>query len=270
MNHSTVRRAAVAASMLTLLALCGLGIGVRAEAPRVQPSEEAERFEVDHVFFFSQAQAPELAAFEEAGFLPHSYTNTHDDQGTAGRYIYFDNVYLELLWVADEEIAAANEKRCDTDMNARQGWPQREGVSPIGIGIRDHRYADAPPAREHKYKADWMGSGDDYLGVFTPEYRMNEPWVFRMPPGWTVPAREEFGERDRPFLEHPNGARELTNVVFTVVGENRLSKGLRELASDGKFSFTKGEEPFVEMTFDGGAQGETADFRPGIPLLIHY
>jgi len=115
-----------------------------------------------------------------------------------------------------------------------------------------------------------MGPGDDYLGVFTPEYRMNEPWVFRMPPHWTVPAREEFKERDATYLEHPNGARVLTEAVFTVVGDTKLSKGLRELAADGKFSFVSGEEPLVELTFDDGAKGETADFRPETPLVIHY
>ncbi|MFT5424589.1 MAG: hypothetical protein ACI89L_002385 [Phycisphaerales bacterium] len=265
MKHQRIRSVAIAAVGLSVLAGVGLS-----ELGQPDPAESTARFEVDHIFFFCKPFAPEMSALEAAGFRRMPHTNPHGDQGTIGRYFYMDNVYVEFLWVTDDQIATANEKRCDTDMNARQNWRDTEGVSPIGIGIRDHEYAEDPPAKEHVYKADWMGSGEDYLGVFTPEYRLNEPWVFRMPPHWTVPAVEEMTGDGAEFLAHPNGARVLTDVVFTVVGETRLSRGLRELSDDGKFSFISGEEPLVEMTFDDGAQGETADFRPETPLVIHY
>jgi len=270
MKNTKIGRVALAALSLSALAIFGLGLGALRESTQPDPPESSARFEVDHVFFFCKPFAPEMSALEAAGFRRMPHTNPHGDQGTIGRYFYMDNVYLEFLWVTDDQIAAANEKRCDTDMNARQNWRESEGVSPIGIGIRDHDYEADPPAREHVYKADWMGPGDDYLGVFTPEYRMNEPWVFRMPPHWTVPAVKEMTGDEARHLAHPNGARVLTDVVFTVVGESRLSKGLRELQEDGKFSFVTGTEPLVELTFDDGAQGETADFRPETPLVIHY
>ena len=229
------------------------------------------RFEIDHVFVFSEPGGPETALFEEAGFNVSPHTNTHGDQGTTGRYVYFDNVYIELLWVHDARAAEANAPRADSDFNARQGWRSDAGVSPFGLGLRDHAYGEAPPAREHVYKADWMGERpDNVLGVFTPRERLDEPWVFRMPNHWTREPRTSFRNEWLARLDHPNGARRLTAIDVRVPSE-RLSPGLRRLASDGRFELTPGAaERVVVMTFDGGARGGTADFRPDLPLVIEY
>ncbi|MEL6329125.1 MAG: hypothetical protein AAFR38_05650 [Planctomycetota bacterium] len=142
-------------------------------------------------------------------------------------------------------------------------------MSPVGIGLRDLEYARTPPGEPAVYKADWMGEEpEDYLEVFTPEGGYAEPWVFRMPPGWTRPARGSWGPRSSAFLEHPNGARVLTGATFHVVGGVSASVG--SVGSVANFRFVEGDAPLIELTFDGHAQGETLDFRPESPVVIRY
>lgn len=242
--------------------------GASAANSEMQPPA---RFEVDHIFFFAKPFAPEMLAFELAGFNRWPFTNSHSDQGTRGRYIYFDNVYIEFLWVDDEDVARANAARATTDMTVRATWRENPSVSPFGIGLRDLAYDEPPPVTAHVYKADWMGPEEgDFLGVFTPPDRAVEPWMFRMPPHWTKPAREELGPQSSRNLEHPNGARVLTAVEFTVNEPEPLSEALESLARDGAFSIVRGPEPLARLTFDGGVQGKTVDFRPETPIIIHY
>ena len=233
--------------------------------------EGLPRYKVDHMFFFAKPFAPEMTAFEVAGFIRWPFTTSHTDQGTRGRYVYLDNFYIEFLWIHDAEIADANSKRAGIDMNARGAWRNNASVSPFGIGLRDHDYDAAPSTAIHVYKADWMGPEEgDFLGVFTPENRINEPSMFRMPPHWTKPAREELGPQSSKNLDHPNGVRVLTAAEFTVTGDQPLSEALQALSANGAFDFIRGDEPLVRLTFDEGMQGKMLDFRPESPVIIHY
>jgi len=45
---------------------------------------------------------------------------------------------------------------------------------------------------------------------------------------------------------------------------------LRYLEKERILTVGRGEAWTVELTFDGGAQGKERDFRPELPLLIHY
>ncbi|MEM1330219.1 MAG: VOC family protein [Planctomycetota bacterium] len=257
--------------LLVVMLAAFFGVGCQAPQAPQAPQEPAARFDVDHVFLFSEQDGPEAELFEAAGFIVWPRTNQHSDQGTTGRYIYLDNVYIELLWVHDEALAEANIPRANSDFNRRQAWSGDPGVSPIGIGLRDHRYEELAPAAEYAYKADWMGpQPENVLGVFTPSDRLNEPWVFRMPNHWTREPRTRFEGEWAERLNHPNGARRLTEAVFELP-QDELSEPLRIMEGDGRFRFLTGSENhLVTLTFDEGAQGRVEDFRPALPLVIRY
>src|SRR5436305_8641465 len=56
--------------------------------------------ELDHVFVMCARGAPEGDALVRAG-LREGTANAHPGQGTANRRFFFENAYLELVWVAD-------------------------------------------------------------------------------------------------------------------------------------------------------------------------
>jgi hypothetical protein len=64
--------------------------------------------ELDHIFILCAVGAPEAAALIRLGFSEGT-PNTHPGQGTACRRFFFDNAYLELLWVHEEKEARGAE-----------------------------------------------------------------------------------------------------------------------------------------------------------------
>ena len=59
----------------------------------------SHRFEIDHLFVTVSQGAPEVAPLRRLGFHEGGQ-NVHPGQGTACRRIFFENVYLELIWPA--------------------------------------------------------------------------------------------------------------------------------------------------------------------------
>src|SRR6266481_9637578 len=57
--------------------------------------------ELDHIFICSSRHGKDVRALAEAGFSL-GLNRIHDGQGTANALFFFDNAYLELLWVNDE------------------------------------------------------------------------------------------------------------------------------------------------------------------------
>src|SRR5688572_7246379 len=61
---------------------------------------QTRRVELDHVFIVvTPGAAAEIAALRAAGFTVAADPRKHDGQGTASVAAYFENAYLELIWV---------------------------------------------------------------------------------------------------------------------------------------------------------------------------
>lgn len=112
--------------------------------------------ELDHLFVFvgPQDAAPGGVAFEAltALGLEPSFTRRHVGQGTANLCFAFDNAYLELLYVADEDELRTSPLGRAGFAN-RAAW-RKTGASPFGIASRGgalpgdswtYRNPDFPP-----------------------------------------------------------------------------------------------------------------------------
>jgi hypothetical protein len=58
--------------------------------------------ELDHIFIFTH-QAQQVASTLQTFGLSEGTANVHAGQGTACRRFYFQNAYLELAWVINED-----------------------------------------------------------------------------------------------------------------------------------------------------------------------
>jgi len=234
------------------------------------PDMAGSRYVIDHIFFFSDGFAPELAYTEQHGFNAWPFPNTHTGQGTTGRYIYFDNVYVEYLWVDDADAAEANIPRARSDFNARNTWRNDPSVSPFGIGLRDRREGEPRAFETSTYTAEWMNGGFD---LFPAENAgdITEPWVFFLPDAITGNPRDNFSGRGLTRLDHPNGARVVTAVTLVLPHGQEPSRTLRTLEADGLITIEHGDEHRMEIELDNGAQGETADMRDrGMPVIFRW
>src|SRR5580765_5868731 len=90
-------------------------------------------FEIDHIFICVEVDAPEAEGLTAFG-LTEGKPNTHPGQGTACRRFFFENAYLELLWVHSSADAQAEQTRRTRLWERWSG--RRDGACPFGICVR--------------------------------------------------------------------------------------------------------------------------------------
>jgi hypothetical protein len=264
--------------LATYIAVLGAVFGLSMDAAAQDTEQPAtqtasyggERYEIDHIFFFSEGFAPELSYLEQQGFLRWPFDTSHNGQGTTGRYVYFDNFYIEFLWVDDADAASANTDGTVTNFNDRNRWSSDASVSPFGIGLRDNQEGTPRGFETSEYSAEWMG-GEFVLSPTGSAQDLAEPWSFFMPRDMLSNPRDSFGGRSASRLEHSSGARLLTGMTLVLPAGQQPSSTLQALAADGLVSIIEGEEHRIELTLDYGEQGITTDLRErGIPIVFHY
>lgn len=159
---------------------------------------------LDHVFAFVEpaAAAPGGAAHDTLtalGLVP-SYSRRHAGQGTANFCFCFDNAYLELLFVVDEEELAAP-AIARAGLHGRSRW-RENGASPFGIAVR----------------------GGDLPG---------ETWRYRFdgfPPGVSIAVAAESGDARLPFVFGAVGTQPPSEWTNGLAGARQSAAGLAGLS----------------------------------------
>jgi hypothetical protein len=213
-------------------------------------------FELDHVFVAARFEAPEMKLLREAGFL-EGPAHDHPGQGTASRGIFFENAYLELIWLTDATAAAA---RAVSRTGLAQRSDPRQEACPFGFGLRSTLDpVPRPPFATWEYSPPYLPEGTSFPMAASSE-KLDEPLIFVLPwarsPSWEVP-------------DHPNGARRLTAVTFGP----RVSKPSEVLTSFlglGLARCADSDAPLLQVELDQHRQEHDRDFRPDLPLTIHW
>lgn len=213
-------------------------------------------FELDHVFVAASEGGPEIELVRKAGFI-EGPAHDHPGQGTASRGVFFENAYLELIWLTDRAVALAP-PIARTGLAARAD-PLR-GASPFGFGLRSTR-DPVPPAPFDcwDYAPPYLPPGSAFRMAASSEVLV-EPLIFVLPwsrtPSWDVP-------------DHPSGARRITGVRF---GPRRdaPSAVMQAFLSLGLVSCGEDAAPLLEVQLDGGRRGKQCDLRPGLPLRMEW
>ncbi|HWC77552.1 MAG TPA: VOC family protein, partial [Blastocatellia bacterium] len=200
-------------AFLILLALSSAALPA-SQSPNTFP------LELDHVFIWVTKGAPEAKALEDAGLQMLGEISKHTGQGTASRLFVFENAYLELIWIDDDQAASRNAARTAVDMVVRANWKQTK-ASPFGVGL--HRIAGVTnpiPFQVIEYWSDWMKANTSiqFARVVTND---KEPMYFVLPEYLAVPdaaAREKVRQTNpnHPWLvKHRLGLSKLTSARIT-------------------------------------------------------
>lgn len=216
---------------------------------------------LDHFVLICDPGAPQADALTDLGLVEGS-GNVHNGQGTANRRFFFDNAYLELLWVED-----LDESRQEPAFRTRlwERWLRRhDGSCSFGIALRPDDPADAeepPPFPTWAYHAPYLPAQVSIgIAVATP---LTEP-EFLYINFATSPQ-----SKAREPLEHPLGLRQLTHVrIASPVGVQ--SPAAKTTAAFGIASFTAADDYVTELFFDHALKGQSADLRPALPLLLRW
>lgn len=213
------------------------------------------RIELDHLFVCSARGAPEADELVRFGLLEGS-PNQHPGQGTANRRFAFANAMLEFLWVSDAG-EAQSEKTRRTLLWER--WSGREaGASPFGICVRpaglEHR---EPPFPAWEYRPAYLPHP---LEMHIAETGVEEPM-------WVYLNFLRRADRERHFVDHPVGVREITGLFLTTPTPLRSTASQR-IIENKILSSRDGLVPVLEIEFDHNQRDQVVDFRPRLPLVF--
>jgi Glyoxalase-like domain len=237
------------------------------------PARISSVVELDHVYLYAPTRSTEaevVAALTQVGFRV-SQRNEFPD-GVVGRYVRFDNAYLEVLWYDGTTPT-------DADTRWQSRW-ESTGASPIGIGL--HRAKAAPqelPFPTRGFVASWLPPGTE-MRLLGTEADTQAPSMFVVP--------EERAYADTPTLErqlatapseelkrrlsnraHPLGVGSVT-AVRAVIDPSGISNAVRMLSESGLVEIVSGNAPLLELSFDYANQRESRDLRPLLPLVLTY
>lgn len=222
-------------------------------------TEPPPRFEVDHIFITVTPGAPEVDRLLARG-LEEGPPNRHPGQGTACRRVFFQDRYLEFLWLEDRN-EAASELVAPTGLEARAGLAA--GASRVGIALR--RVPGTPtddgiPLETWPYRPAYLPEGMA-LPVATPPGALAEPLVFFLP--WERAWEPRLGP-------HPNGVGRVTGLTLTLPEDIRSAPVPRWLESVAGLTVVPGDRERVTVELEGGSRGESVDLQPAAPLRLHW
>lgn len=226
--------------------------------------------EVDHIFVCTPVGGTVASVLQELGLHYSGDIARHVGQGTASNVIFFQNAYLELIWIEDKKAVEQTAAQTGLDLLTRTGWQQTR-ASPFGVGLRSKPGLPPPRSRASKCWAEWMRP--DTVIHFATDNLTNaaEPVCFVIPECIALTSRlDSTSEAHRQLVSHPLGVKYLTGVKITVASDAELTNTVSMLSGNRVITLARGLAPLLELTFDGGFQAQVLDARPTLPILLKY
>ena len=211
----------------------------------------------DHIFIFTNDQGKIADQLVEFG-LTEGSSRVHAGQGTSNRKFYFENFFLEILWVHDET-------EIDSELIKPIGLWQRadyqsSDFSPFGLCIVNTNETNNLFENAHKYQPSYFPDGM-VIDILKNEHQPNFPWTFRLP------FKGQKKNETEP-TKHKNGIKQLSKVDFYVENINDPNF-IQSFKGEQNINFIKSDKTWLTLTFDEAKQGLRITFE-SLQLTIEY
>ncbi|MFN7260871.1 MAG: VOC family protein [Chryseotalea sp. WA131a] len=213
--------------------------------------------DIDHIFIFTDDNGKIADKLVEFGLVEGS-NRVHVGQGTTNRKFYFDNFFLEILWVH-------NEQEIKSDLVKPIGlWQRadykRNQFSPYGLCIVKSDDNNGLFENSFEYQPDYFPNGMT-IEILRNENQPQLPWTFRLP-------FKGQKKNEKEPKNHKNGIKRLTKVNFNYKN-SQTDKYLNFFSEESNIDFTVSEDYGMTLTFDNNKQGHREYFA-GLKLTIEY
>ena len=212
---------------------------------------------IDHIFIFTDKNGKVADDLVDFG-LTEGSNRIHVGQGTTNRKFYFDNFFLEILWVH-------NENEIKSDKTKPMGlWQRAEyktnHFSPFGLCIVNSDDTEKTFEKAFRYQPDYFPQGME-IEIIKNENQSDLPWTFRLP------FKGQKKHENEP-TKHKNDISVLTNAVFEYksISENTF---LENFKNQPQIQFIKSSRQWLNLIFDNGKQGKKEEFEK-LKLTIEY
>ncbi|WP_299335022.1 hypothetical protein [uncultured Psychroserpens sp.] len=253
----------------------------RNEKNDIKTDTIASDLQVDHFNIWVKNPKKVKERLTDIGFtaVPDSLSKIHHGQGTTGRYFYFLNSYLELIFVYDNNEFDTNNQLNNTLDFAERANFEKNGASPFSIALKLEDYdIKKIPFEKIKYHQDWMEEKSSIYSAKNSKTHLKEPSVFVVYPEIESNTFETLSDLNdieekyafvREWYKHKNGAKRITNIVITSTSLDLKTKTIKVLNGIENLTIKGGKEHLMELYFDHNVQGEVFDLRPELPLIVY-
>jgi Glyoxalase-like domain len=220
------------------------------------------QLELDHFFVCVAPDAVEAEVLKAFG-LTEGIRRVHQGQGTANVCFFFDNAYLELLWLNDiHEIQSY--PVIPMGLWQRCCWRDTQAC-PFGIAFRlGNLAAKDLPFSSWDYYAPFLPDGAS-IPIATNSNYLSEPLIF-ISPGNQKPS--SYPLERRPPLVHKAKLHQVTGLNVILPGEGDFSVEVTTVSQIGIVQFSRGDRYHLEVQFDCGKENKSQSFAPDIPISI--
>lgn len=208
---------------------------------------------INHIFIFTDT--PKEAADELLSFgFEEGSSRVHPGQGTRNRKFYFQNFYLELLYVHNES-ELKSEITAPTKLYERSQY-KTINSSPFGLCL-DYDKKDALLFDEClKYKPNYLPPHME-IEVIPNEEKQTLPWVFR----WQADIKG--GYEDEPLNPY-----QLTKAIFHTP-EDKDIPFIKNISHYEEIEFIKDEKIHLTLELNKNKEAKIRTFEI-LALSIKY
>ncbi len=230
--------------------------------------DKNEMIELDHLFILTAVDAPQTAALIELG-LEEGPGNVHPGQGTSNRRFFFEQNFLELLWVHDEgEVRSPVIAPTHLWERSRSS---ETGYSPFGICVR---FSDE---HETGFERGVLPETWAYIPPYLPDGMQidvadngacpQEPMLFQIP---SLPTADN--DEAPPVIrgQHRLGVHTITNVRLQMPLRQCASPAMTALMTTDWLDVEQAERFHMILEFDRCRRRQARDFAPQLPLTIKW
>ncbi|MCJ8279752.1 MAG: hypothetical protein MJK14_07450 [Rivularia sp. ALOHA_DT_140] len=225
--------------------------------------------EINHIFVCLKS-APDKQSLEKIGLICSENLRNNPQQGTASMIIFFENTYIEFIWVENSTMAEIYAMYSGIDYISRSYSPQKV-ASPFGIALHQRPDTMNPEntslsSSNHQPPEEFINFAVENLAAQT------EPICFMIPESISFSnIFNPFLEAHRKLINHPLGIKKLTNTRIAISKTGNLTNPISMLEAEGIVEIQQSASPLLELIFDEGSQGESIDLKTiGIPIILKY
>jgi hypothetical protein len=214
--------------------------------------------ELDHIFIFTDLAEQAAQSLKEFG-LTEGTSNVHPGQGTACRRFFFNNAYLELVWVtSEEEIKSAVVTKAKLWERSKYKLTR---YSPFGLCFRRrNQKRESGELFEDcwQYKPSYFPDGI-YANIASNTNFPGEHMLFELV--FDPVALTDHPRKYQQPLNHRRGFQEITKVILKVRGPvDHLSDAMKKVISNSIVTLEEGDNYVASLEFDHGVQGGEQSF----------
>lgn len=214
--------------------------------------------EIDHIFIFSRNNGIEANNLVEFG-LTEGSSRVHPGPGTVNRKFYFENFFLEILWVVNEK-EIQSEVTSNTKLWERSQFGKNQH-SRFGLCLVNSESTDKLFEQSEVYQPDYFPKGMS-IDIITNKEYPKLPWTFRLP---YRDKKKAHSER----TEHSNDIKSLTKAVFEYPMNQGETVFTQYFEGVDSVEFINGNNTRLTLEFDNNRQKKSKEFK-GLNLVLHY